>query len=109
MICGCSFFRTSWEVRLEGYDLTELKFGWSGDGFTRISRIEPLNRSPDRFMESPHDFDAVQWDHEPRQLVGRGVLTAPRPGGGLGTARPTSRFMESAGEKGTFQRFVARF
>src|SRR5216117_1875438 len=45
-------------------------------------------------MESPHGFDVVHWDHEPRQLVGRGVLTAPRLGG-LGTARPTLRFMES--------------
>src|SRR6266536_3979031 len=45
-------------------------------------------------MESPHDFCAVHWDHEPRQLVGRGVLTAPRLGV-LGTARPTLRFMES--------------
>src|SRR5438046_10631406 len=36
----------------------------------------------------------MHWGHEPRQLVGRGVLTAPRPGG-LGTARPTLRFMES--------------
>ncbi len=35
----------------------------------------------------------MHWDHEPRQLVGRGVLTAPRLGG-LGTARPTLRFME---------------
>src|SRR5947207_5575125 len=47
-----------------------------------------------RFMESFLGLAAVHWDHEPRQLVGRGVLTAPRPGG-LGTARPTLRFMES--------------
>ncbi|SRR6266498_868977 len=47
------------------------------------------------FMESPLVFGAVHWDHEPRQLVGRGVLTAPRLGG-LGTARPTLWFMESA-------------
>src|SRR5207244_10697348 len=35
----------------------------------------------------------VNRSHEPRQLAGRGVLTASRPGG-LGTARPTLRFME---------------
>src|SRR5437762_3555834 len=39
-------------------------------------------------MESPLVMFAVHWDHETRQLVGRGVLTAPRLGG-LGTARPT--------------------
>src|ERR1041385_2672463 len=36
----------------------------------------------------------MHWNHEPRQLVGRGVLTAPRLGG-VRTARPTLRFMES--------------
>ena len=36
----------------------------------------------------------VSCGHEPRQRVGRGVLTAPRPGG-LRTARPTLRFMDS--------------
>ncbi len=45
-------------------------------------------------MESLLGLEVVQWDHEPRHLVGRGVLTAPRLGG-LGTARPTLRFMES--------------
>src|SRR5436190_18729022 len=45
-------------------------------------------------MESLLGLAAVHWDHEPRQRVGRGVLTAPRPGG-LGTARPTLWFMES--------------
>src|SRR5204862_24325 len=45
-------------------------------------------------MESPFGLPTVHWDLEPRQLVGRGVLTAPRLGG-LGTARPTLRFMES--------------
>src|SRR6266536_3327601 len=45
-------------------------------------------------MESPlSDYFRMHWDHEPRQLVGRGVLTAPRLGG-LGTARPTLWFME---------------
>src|SRR5438477_7029945 len=34
----------------------------------------------------------VNRSHEPRQPVGRGVLTASRPGG-LETARPTVRFM----------------
>src|SRR5438445_3605109 len=38
----------------------------------------------------------VSWGHERHQLVGRGVLTAPRSGG-LRTARPTFRFMESVG------------
>jgi len=38
----------------------------------------------------PLSFFRMHGDHEPRQLVGRGVLTAPRPGG-LRTARPTSR------------------
>src|SRR5438093_7249535 len=47
-----------------------------------------------RFMEGPLSVFRMHWDHEPRQLVGRGVLTAPRLGG-LGTARPTLRFMES--------------
>ena len=47
------------------------------------------------FMESPSSFSRMQWDHQPCQLVGRGVLTAPRLGG-LGTARPTLGFMESA-------------
>src|SRR6266496_2903825 len=46
-----------------------------------------------RFMESLLGLAVVHWDHEPRQLVGRGVLTAPRLGG-LWTARPTLRFME---------------
>src|SRR5947208_1972 len=45
-------------------------------------------------MESPLSFFRMHWDHEPRQLVGRGVLTAPRLAG-LGTARPTLWFMES--------------
>src|SRR5204862_6140285 len=45
-------------------------------------------------MESPFGLPTVHWDLEPRQLVGRGVLSAPRLGG-LGTARPTLRFMES--------------
>ena len=45
-------------------------------------------------MESPLGFATAHWDHEPCQRVGRGVFTAPRPGG-PGTARPTLRFMES--------------
>jgi len=45
-------------------------------------------------MESSLSFFRMHWDHEPHQLVGRGVLTAPRLGG-LGTARPTLWFMES--------------
>ena len=48
-----------------------------------------------RFMESLHGFLTAHWENEPRQLLGHGVLTAPPPGGGLGTARPTSRFRES--------------
>src|SRR2546421_2631989 len=47
-----------------------------------------------RFLGSPLSFFRMHWDHEPRQRVGCGVLTAPRPGG-LGTARPTLRFMGS--------------
>src|SRR5436190_19538588 len=46
-----------------------------------------------RFMESPLGLATAHWDHEPCQLVGRGVLTAPQPGG-LRTARPTVRFMQ---------------
>ena len=56
--------------------------------------VSPILRCGFAFVESPHDFCAVHWDHEPRQLVGRGVLTAPRLGV-LGTARPTLWFMES--------------
>src|SRR5256885_10093514 len=52
-----------------------------------------LHRRKSPLMESPLSFFRMHWDHEPRQLVGRGVLTAPRLGG-LGTARPTLRFME---------------
>src|SRR5437899_12776460 len=47
-----------------------------------------------RFKGSEHLRNPdVNRSHEP-QLVGCGVLTAPRPGG-LGTARPTLRFMGS--------------
>src|SRR5438034_1250854 len=66
-------------------------------GFSRSERFEPPEGgTPNQpgFMESPLSFFRMHWDHEPRQLVGRGVLTAPRLGG-LGTARPTLWFMES--------------
>ncbi len=53
-------------------------------------------------MESPLSFFRMHWDHEPRQLVGRGVLTAPRLGG-LGTSSSssskTSRPIENEDER----------
>ena len=52
-----------------------------------------LTSAATRFVESSLSFFRMRWDHEPPQRVGRGVLTAPRPGG-LGTARPTLGFME---------------
>src|ERR1041385_7079818 len=58
------------------------------------TRTTTRTRTKGRFMESPLAISAVHRDHEPCQLVGRGVLTAPRLGG-LRTARPTLRFMES--------------
>jgi hypothetical protein len=41
----------------------------------------------------PFRFFRMPWEQEPRQLVGRGVLTTPP--GGLGTARLSLRFMEN--------------
>ena len=49
----------------------------------------------------------VSWGHEPRQLVGRGVLTAPRPGG-LRTDRPTLRFMERCAQINPSSFFMVR-
>src|SRR6266542_5809902 len=68
---------------------------WSSR-FSRSKQFEPPEGgtpNQHKFMESPLSLFRMHWDHEPRQLVGRGVLTAPRLGG-LGTARPTLRFME---------------
>src|SRR2546429_7925751 len=51
--------------------------------------------SPHLVMSREHLQDSdVNRGHEPRGLAGRDVLTAPWLGG-LGTARPTCRFMES--------------
>src|SRR6266508_4662435 len=44
-------------------------------------------------MDRLRSIFPVPLDHEPRQLVGHGVLTARRPGG-LETARPTFWFMD---------------
>src|SRR6266542_2486104 len=69
---------------------------WSSR-FSRSKQFEPPEGgtpNQHKFMESPLSLFRMHWDHEPRQLVGRGVLTAPRLGG-LGTARPTLRFMET--------------
>src|SRR5439155_20275327 len=67
---------------------------WSACVFSPAFPMQTAGSWPVRFMESPLPFFRMLWDHEPRQLVGRGVLAAPRLGG-LGTARPTLRFMES--------------
>src|SRR5438552_16373238 len=61
----------------------------------KTGALQNLAGSPKVHGEPPFVF-RMHWDHEPDQLVGRGVLTAPRLGG-LGTARPTLRFMESTG------------
>ena len=49
-----------------------------------------------RFMESPHSFVRMHWDHEP---VGRVTPCAPQFGNAQtarrGLTRPTFRFMES--------------
>ena len=50
-------------------------------------------------IERVHDLYALNWDLELRQRVGRGVLTAPTPGG-LGTARPTLLLMERPTKSG---------
>src|SRR5437660_2247610 len=65
---------------------------WSACVFSAAFPRQTEIRWPGRFMESPIGFCGVHWDDEPRQRVGRGVLTSPRLGG-LET-RPTVWFME---------------
>jgi len=47
-----------------------------------------------RFMESPHDFDAVHWDHEP--AFGAQIVWCPafRRSGPAKAGTPNQRFME---------------
>src|SRR5438445_9154903 len=48
-----------------------------------------------RFMESPHDFDAVHWDHEPVWVVPSVWCPAFRRPGPAKAGTPNRRFMES--------------
>src|SRR6059058_1921999 len=52
------------------------------------------------FMESLHDFSVAHWDHEPLRL------TEARSGPRVCDPQP-ARFMERAGEMGTFHRIGA--
>src|SRR2546427_2861337 len=47
------------------------------------------------FMESPHDFDAVHWDHEPVWVVPSVWCPAFRRPGPAKAGTPNRRFMES--------------
>src|SRR5439155_2513536 len=47
------------------------------------------------FMESPHDFDAVHWDHEPVWVVPSVWCSAFRRPGPAKAGTPNRRFMES--------------
>src|SRR2546428_154394 len=53
-----------------------------------------ITRRVFRFMESPHDFDAVHWDHEPVWVVPSVWCPAFRRPGPAKAGTPNRRFME---------------
>src|SRR5437016_2467266 len=69
---------------------------WS-PGFSRSKPFAPPEGgtpNQPRFMESPHDFDLVHWDHEPVWVVPSVWCPAFRRPGPAKAGTPNRRFME---------------
>src|SRR5438309_7682014 len=68
---------------------------WSACVFSAAFPRQGGTRCLGRIMESPHDFDAVHWDHEPVWVVPSVWCPAFRRPGPAKAGTPNRRFMES--------------
>src|SRR5438309_588746 len=67
---------------------------WSACVFSAAFPRQGGTRCLGRIMESPHDFDAVHWDHEPVWVVPSVWCPAFRRPGPAKAGTPNRRFME---------------